>query len=78
MPRTPACLVPIGALPALIGLAGTAYLAASLLLGIVFFGTTVWALGATGKGRERWVFLTSLVYLTGIVIVLVVDRLPLE
>lgn len=70
-------LVPIGALPAVLGLAGGGYLAGSLLLGAAFAAVTLWALQALGAGRERWVFLGSLVYLTLLMAILVVDRTPL-
>lgn len=70
-------LLPIAALPALFGVAGNLYLLASLLLGGGFFALTVWALRALGAGRERWVFLGSLVYLTVLMAMLVVDRAPL-
>ncbi|MGD8328645.1 MAG: heme o synthase [Acidobacteriota bacterium] len=69
-------LVPIGALPAVLDVAGTLYLIGSLLLGGAFFAITLWALKALGAGRERWVFLASLVYLTVLMAILVVDRLP--
>jgi protoheme IX farnesyltransferase len=70
-------LVPVGALPAILGLAGVGYLVGSLILGAGFFGVTVWALTALGAGRERWVFLGSLIYLTVLMAVLVADRQPL-
>ncbi len=70
-------LVPLGALPAILGLAGLVYLFGSLALSVSFFAVTVWSLRALGAGRERWVFLGSLVYLTALMVILVADRLPL-
>jgi protoheme IX farnesyltransferase len=70
-------LVPIAALPALLGVAGNLYLTGSLLLGGGFFALTAWALAKLGAGRERWVFLGSLVYLTVLMAMLVIDRTPL-
>ena len=69
-------LVPLAALPAILGLAGTAYLYGSLALSVSFFAVTVWSLRGLGAGRERWVFLGSLVYLTALMAILVGDRLP--
>lgn len=70
-------LVPIGALPSVFGLAGNGYLAASVALGAAFAGVSIWALPALGRDRERWVFLGSLVYLTVLMAMLVVDRTPM-
>jgi protoheme IX farnesyltransferase len=70
-------LLPLGALPAVLGLAGGVYLLGSLLLGGAFFAVTLWALQALAAGRERWVFLGSLVYLTVLMAMLVIDRAPL-
>lgn len=69
-------LVPVGALPTVLGLAGAVYLVGSLVLGVGFFAATAWALAAPGAGHERWVFLGSLVYLTLLMAILVVDRAP--
>lgn len=70
-------LVPIGAMPTVFGVAGTSYLAASLALGTAFVGVAIWALPTVGPERERWVFLGSLLYLTALMTMLVVDRTPL-
>lgn len=70
-------LVPIGALPTVFGLAGSSYLAASVALGAAFVGISIWALPALGRDRERWVFLGSLIYLTVLMAMLVVDHVPL-
>jgi protoheme IX farnesyltransferase len=69
-------LVPLAALPAILGLAGGGYLYGSLVLSASFFAVTVWSLRGLGAGRERWVFLGSLVYLTVLMAILLVDRLP--
>lgn len=69
-------LVPLAALPSILGLAGNAYLYGSLVLSVSFFAVTVWSLCELGAGRERWVFLGSLVYLTVLMAFLVGDRLP--
>lgn len=71
-------LLPIAALPALLGIAGDLYLLGSLMLGGAFFALTAWALARLGAGRERWVFLGSLVYLTVLMAILVIDRTPLS
>ena len=68
-------LIPLAVLPATLGLAGNGYLYGSVALGIAFWGVTVWALRSPGK-HERWVFLGSLVYLTGLMTLLLIDRLP--
>ncbi len=69
-------LIPLAVLPAILGLAGSGYFYGSLALSIGFFAVTVWSLRTLGAGRERWVFLGSLVYLTVLMAMLVVDRLP--
>ena len=69
-------LIPLAVLPAILGLAGAGYFYGSLALSIGFFAVTVWSLRTLGAGRERWVFLSSLVYLTVLMAILVVDRVP--
>ncbi len=71
-------LIPLGVLPATLGFASPVYLWGSLVLGVTFFAVTVWALLALGVGRERWVFLGSLVYLTVLMGMLVAFRLPVS
>ena len=68
-------LIPLAVLPATLGFAGNGYLYGSVALGIAFFGVTVWALRSPGN-QERWVFLGSLVYLTVLMTLLLIDRLP--
>ena len=68
-------LIPLAVLPATLGLAGNGYLYGSVALGIAFWGVTVWALRSPGE-HERWVFLGSLLYLTGLMTLLLIDRLP--
>lgn len=70
-------LIPLAPLPALLGLAGGGYLWGSLALGIGFAAVTVWSLRTLGTGHERWVFLGSLVYLTLLMALLLIDRHPL-
>jgi len=69
-------LVPVAVLPAILGLAGASYFYGSLALGTGFLAVTVWSLRTLGAGHERWVFLGSLVYLTVLMAMLVIDRLP--
>jgi len=69
-------LIPVAVLPAILGLVGTGYFYGSLALSIGFSAVTVWSLRTLGAGHERWVFLGSLVYLTALMTMLVVDRLP--
>lgn len=69
-------LIPVAVLPAILGLAGTGYFYGSLALSIGFSAVTVWSLRTLGAGHERWVFLGSLLYLTALMTMLVVDRLP--
>ena len=69
-------LIPLAVLPAILGLAGAGYFYGSLALSIGFFAVTVWSLRTLGAGNERWVFLGSMVYLTVLMAILVVDRLP--
>jgi len=71
-----ALLVPVAALPTVLGLAGVVYLWGSLALGIGFFGTALWSLRNLEAGHERWLFLSSLIYLTVLMALLLIDRIP--
>lgn len=61
-----AVLVPVGAWPAALGLAGPVHAGAALVLGAAYLGAALWPFGSDGAGADRWgrrLFLVSLVYL---------------
>ncbi|HEX2573729.1 MAG TPA: heme o synthase [Polyangia bacterium] len=69
-----AALVPASLLLVPLGVAGHIYLLAALSLGAVFFGWTLWGLRATtGERWARSLFYVSLIYLTGLFLVLMAD-----
>ncbi len=69
-------LVPATLAPVYLGLLGTAYLVVSLLLGAGFLGMVIWSLFGGGPTRQRWVFLSSLLYLMGLLAFMLIDRRP--
>jgi protoheme IX farnesyltransferase len=69
-------LVPATLAPFFMGLLGTAYLVISLALGLAFLGMVIWSLLGTDTSRQRWVFLSSLLYLMGLLAFMLIDRQP--
>ena len=69
-------LVPATLAPVYLGLLGTAYLVISLALGAGFLGMVIWSLFGGGATRQRWVFLSSLLYLMGLLAFMLIDRQP--
>jgi protoheme IX farnesyltransferase len=69
-------LVPATMAPYFMGLLGTAYLVISLALGATFLGMVIWSLMGGGRTRQRWVFLSSLLYLMGLLAFMLIDRQP--
>ena len=69
-------LIPLALLPASLELAGTGYGYGSLVLGAAFVGVALWSLRKPDTGREKWVFVGSLVYLTLLMALLLIDRAP--
>ena len=69
-------LIPLALLPAALGFAGTSYGYGSVALGAGFVGLSAWSFHKPAAGREKWVFLGSLVYLTVLMALLLIDRGP--
>lgn len=69
-----AALVPVSILPAALGLAGLAYAASALALGLVFLGVGVKFAMSRTKQHARLLFTMSLIYLPALWLVMMIDR----
>ena len=69
-----AALVPVSILPSALGLAGLAYAASALALGLVFLGVGVKFAMSRTKQNARLLFTMSLIYLPALWIVMMFDR----
>lgn len=68
-------LLPVSVLPSALGLAGNAYLAGALLLGLAYAGLGV-ALLLERTNRRAWrLFVASVVYLPVLLLLMVIDKL---
>lgn len=72
-----AVLIPATVLPTVLGLTGFLYLAGSLLLGVAFLATALAGLLSPSRAADRRTFFASLIHLTGVMILLLVDMQPL-
>jgi len=68
-------LVPVGLLPAVIGLAGPLYFVGALLLGLVYLSDAVRFWLEVSDARARRLLLTSFAYLPAILILLLLNPL---
>lgn len=66
-------LVAVGVTPSLLGMAGTVYLVAALLLGAGMMAAAL-AFALRRQGSARWLLLASLVYLPALLSVMAIDR----
>lgn len=71
---TSAALIPVSLAPALLGMSGPVYFAGALLLSGLLFGASVAASHSRTVQQARRIFLVSLVYLPGILILMIADR----
>lgn len=71
-----AALVPISTLPTVVGLTGTPYLVAALLLGAVFLGLTIRFAYQRSTSHARSLFFGSLIYLPLLWTLMIVNRTP--
>jgi len=69
-----AALLPVALLPALFHMAGLVYFWTALVLSLAFLGASVRLALVQSLSTARWLFLSSLVYLTVLFIVMVADR----
>jgi len=70
-----AALVPVSLVPTIVGIAGTAYFASALLLGLVLFVLAVRFATIRSDGAARALFFGSITYLPLLWIVMIGDRL---
>ena len=69
-------LLPVALMPTLVGMAGTVYFAAALVLSVAFLGSAI-ALMRSGTSRDaRRLLLASLVYLPVLLTIMAFDKLP--
>ncbi|MGH7718078.1 MAG: heme o synthase [Gemmatimonadaceae bacterium] len=71
-----AALVPVSLAPAVLGMAGSFYFVGAALLSGCFAAATAWAGRERTPARARRLFVASLVYLPGILVLMVTNRLP--
>jgi protoheme IX farnesyltransferase len=73
---TGALLVPVSALPAVIGMAGVWYLAGALALSLLYLAVSIRLARKPETLTARAVFLVSLAYLPALLAILMIDKLP--
>lgn len=69
-----ALMIPLGALPAVLGFAGKVYLLAATGLGLAFFATCLWVSPEKRVASARRSFYTSIIYLPALLILYVIDK----
>jgi protoheme IX farnesyltransferase len=67
-------LLLVSLVPSAAGLAGRAYLAGAVVIGLAFCGVAVWAAATRTPRTARWLFLASILYLPALCGLLLVDR----
>ena len=70
-----ATLLPVSMVPALLGLAGAAYLVGALVLGLALLAVSLGFLRRHSGAAARRMLLASVVYLPAVLVILVIDRL---
>ena len=70
-----AALIPISLMPSLLGLMGGIYFGGALALGLVYLGASVYFARTRSTSGARWLMLASLLYLPGVLLAMLVDRL---
>lgn len=70
-----AILVPVSLLPVVLGMAGSRYALAALVLGVAFLGTCVWLSPSRRLSSARVSFIGSIAYLPALLIVLILDKM---
>jgi heme o synthase len=70
-----AALVPVSLLPSVLGLMGVLYFAGALALGLAYLGASVAFARTRSTVGARWLMLCSLLYLPGVLLAMLVDRI---
>ncbi|HEV7518834.1 MAG TPA: protoheme IX farnesyltransferase, partial [Thermoanaerobaculia bacterium] len=70
-----AALVPVSLMPSVLGLMGTIYFVGALSLGLVYLGASVAFARSRSTSGARWLMLASLLYLPGVLLAMLVDRI---
>lgn len=68
-------LIPVTLLPALLGMAGAAYFAAALVLGLAFCGFGLLCARSKSRADARQLFLASIVYLPALLAAMMLDKI---
>ncbi len=69
-------LVPVGLLPAIVGLAGPAYFVGALILGLAYLESSIRFWSNVNDATARRLLRASIVYLPAILLLLVLNPLP--
>lgn len=69
------CLIPVSLMPALLGMAGTIYFIAALLLGIAFCAFGVVCARSKFRSDARQLFLASIIYLPALLAAMMIDKM---
>ncbi len=70
-----AALVPISLMPSILGLMGGIYFGGALVLGLVYLGASVAFARSRSTSGARWLMLASLLYLPGVLLAMLIDRI---
>jgi protoheme IX farnesyltransferase len=70
-----AALVPVSLMPSILGLMGTIYFVGALVLGLAYLGGSFYFARTRSTSGARWLMLFSLLYLPGILLAMLVDRI---
>ncbi|HTQ80011.1 MAG TPA: heme o synthase [Thermoanaerobaculia bacterium] len=70
-----AALVPISLMPSVLGLMGTVYFVGTLALGLAYLGASFAFARTRSTSGARWLMLCSLLYLPGILLAMLIDRI---
>jgi protoheme IX farnesyltransferase len=68
-------LIPVSMLPALLGMAGTLYFTAALLLGVAFCGFGLVCARSKNRSDARQLFLASIIYLPALLAAMMIDKI---
>jgi heme o synthase len=69
------CLIPVSLMPALLGMAGTVYFIAALLLGIAFCGFGLICARSKLRSDARQLFIASIIYLPALLAAMMIDKM---
>ncbi len=71
------CLLPVSLMPTVVGMAGMAYFAAAMVLGMIFLTFALRLAAGRTEAAARALFIVSILYLPALLGVMVYDRVPI-